>query len=230
MTAYKHKPTCIVPAASQQVVNDYLERQGLGRCFSIPLAIGAAGELVKDSEPLVTHYGTTLRMTDDVSRMVNRLLTAHGGERIEKPWRQAIIDRGAKRDSDSHPYQIVLAILSNQRAGIITRLKTRYPDADARFFKIGLSPTGTGAPTRYIDWLYASPAFRPLLDQIINQVPPTEVFIGCRDGNVGAVRALYGEAKYQGTNPATRTAARVWIAGQWSKDEVLTKLGLKIVV
>lgn len=228
MTAYRHKPTCLVPTANQQAVNDALEKQGLGRCFNIPWVVGASVELVKDNEPLVTHYATTLKMTDDISRMVSALLAKNGGERIEKSYRQAIVDRGAKRDRDSHPYQIIMAILSNQRLGIITRLKTRYPDAEERFFKIGLSPTGTGATTRYIDWLYASPAFRPLLDLIINQVPRTEVFIGCRDGNVGDIQKVYGGLKYRDPSP-TRLLARVWIERQWSKAEVLQTLGLKVV-
>lgn len=229
MTAYQHKPTCLVPADKQQVVNDYLEQQGLGRCFSIPLVIGAAGELVKDTEPLVTHYGTTLRMDDNLSRMVNKLLVDHGGERIEKKFHQAMVDKGGKRDTEAHPYQVIIVVTAGQRAPIITRLTVRYPDADARFFKVGLSATGAAPITRYVDWMYAAATFQPLLDQIINQLPRSEVFIGCRDGNRDAVKALYGAAKYQDPNPATRSFARVWINGQWDKQEVLKRLNLKLI-
>lgn len=228
-TRFRHHPTCIIPAASEKVVNDYIERQGLGRCFSIPLVIGASGELVKDSEPLVTHYGTSLKMDDGMSGIVNRLLQANGGERIEKRWHQALIDKNGKRDIESHPYQLIVVIPVAYRTNIITRLTVRYPDAEARFFKVGLSATGSAPATRYVDWWYAAPAFQPLLDTLIKNLPRSEVFIGCRDGNREAVKTLYGDPKYQDPNAGIRTLARVWINGQWDKAEVLGKLSLKII-
>ena len=230
MTRFRHTPTCIIPAAAEATVNDYLERQGIGRCFSIPLVIGAAGELVKDSEPLVTHYGTTLKMDDGMSGIINRLLAANGGERIEQKFHEAMVTRGAKRDTDSHPYQIIIVIVAGQRPNIISRLTARYPDADARFFKVGLSATGVAPVTRYVDWLYAKASFQPLLDNIIKNLPRSEIFFGCRDGNRDAVKTLYGDVKYQDPNAATRPVARVWINGQWDKQDVLTRLGLKVVV
>lgn len=229
-TRFKHRPTCIIPAAAEQVVNDYLDRQGLGRCFSIPLVLNTTGELLKDTEPRVTHYGTSLIMTDGMSGIIDRLLAAHGGERLEQKFSEAMVSRGAKRDTDSHPYQVVIAIPAGQRAALITRLVTRYPDADARFFKVGLSATGVAPIQAYIDWMYAKASFRTLLDQVINNMPRAEVFIGCRDGNRDAIQVLYGNVNYQGPNPAARSFARVWINGQWDKKEVLAKLKLKVVV
>lgn len=229
MTAYKHNPTCIIPAAAEQAVNDYLERQGLGRCFSIAVTSDTAGELVKDTDPRVTHYATTLIMDDDMSKMVNRLLATHAGERIEKKFHEAMVEKGGKRDTEAHPYQIVIVTLSGQRTGLIDRIKAKYPDADAKLFKVGLSRSGLAPIEAYVEWFYASDSFKPILDLVINQMKRAEVFIGCRDGNVQAVKKLYGDPKYQDPNAATRLFARVWIDGHWDKSEVLTKLGLKVV-
>lgn len=229
MTRFKHQPTCIIPAAAEPAVNDYLERQGLGRCFSIPFVPDTAGELVKDSEPVITHYCTTLIMDDDISRMVNRLLTTHAGERIEKKFHEAMVEKGGKRDTEAHPYQIIIVTLSGQRTGLIDRIKVKYPDADAKLFKVGLSRSGLAPVEAYAEWFYASDSFRPILDLVINQMKRAEVFIGCRDGNVQAVKKLYGDSKYQDPSPATRSFARVWINGQWDKQEVLKRLNLKLI-
>lgn len=229
-TKHTEEPTFLVPAAVVGEVNAYLMKQGYGAVFNQPLVIGASDDLVKDSEPLITHYGTSWRMTAVDKGIVQRFIASRSGETIEKPFRAALVDRGAKRETESHPYQIILVVTPGANTSINTRLTNAgIPNADARFFKVGLSATVAAPITRYVEHLYAAAGFSPVLKQIADAFPRAEIFIGTRDGNGDAVKKVYGDPKYQDPSAATRTFARVWISNHWDKSEVLKTLGLRLV-
>ena len=229
-TRHTEEPTFIIPAAVMPEVNAYLTRQGYGPVFSLPLVLGSQPELVKASETLATHYGTSWRMTLADKGIIQRFIASRSGETIEKPLKAALTDRGAKRDIDIVPYKIIIVINSVTRTSCIARMTTKFADAEQRFFKIGLSVTGVAPVTKYIDTWLAGDGFLPLLTNIMDTLPRSEVFISSRDGNDSTVKIAYGDPKYRNSNAATRTVARVWIDRDWTQAEVLKVLNLKTVL
>lgn len=229
-TRFKHRPTCVIPVAAEQAVNDYLERQGLGRCFSIPLVIGPTDELIQDSESRITHYGTTLAMTDGMNAMLDRLLSQHAGQRVEKKFAPALTEIGAKRDFAAHPYQVIAIIRQADRKAIIDEIAKRFPTADTRFFLTGLSASGIAPATHRLGRWKVNDAAIPLIRWIADNVPRMEILVAGRNGGNGAaMRAAFDLPKYKIANAGTRANARVWLKKDWTLADVLALTGLKLI-
>jgi hypothetical protein len=212
----------IVPAANRDAVNEILRRNGYGpNNFSIPLTLNNAKDLIRETDEQATLYGCNINglIQTDLD-IFQKLLT--NVKIYATTWEIALQTEDVKRDA--YKFGVGIVIPQNNRAAIITRLETRYPDANTRFFTTLLSANGNTPVQAVADRWFVGESFKDELKFFVNNVPRAEVWIW------GGIIEELNTVEYQNPDRVNRTKAFVrFVDVRPTVQDVLTELNLKII-